>query len=373
MEIIITIIMFATVTLPVLAFAAFMPWFTRKTDSFGVSVPQELFGDPRLKKMRAGYRNVMLVFGLFLTACAAAIVLANDETAAIIGIGVMTPLLLGGMSWCYFHYHHKMKKLKAAEDWQEGETELQAADTAFRAKRLAVSPFWFSLHFAVIAATLAVSLIAYDRMPDKVPLQYDFSGNVTRYADKTPGVLLFAPLIQFVITALMLFVYWIIRKSKATIDASRPDESALKNRIFRYRWSAFTVFASLALLFIFSWMNLSFLFVMDTLMMVIPPLVITGGMVVGSLVLSVTTGQGGSRVRLAAGDKTRGSAVNRDEDRFWKLGVFYWNPDDPALFVEKRFGIGFTMNFGRKAGWLILAAFLLFIIGIAVVLPLLLL
>jgi len=43
-------------------------------------------------------------------------------------------------------------------------------------------------------------------------------------------------------------------------------------------------------------------------------------------------------------------------DRYWKLGVFYWNPDDEALLVEKRFGIGYTLNFGRPASWVILAA-----------------
>ena len=34
-------------------------------------------------------------------------------------------------------------------------------------------------------------------------------------------------------------------------------------------------------------------------------------------------------------------------DRFWRGRVFYVNPDDPALFVPKRFGIGYTINFAH--------------------------
>ncbi len=35
----------------------------------------------------------------------------------------------------------------------------------------------------------------------------------------------------------------------------------------------------------------------------------------------------------------------RDDDRYWLLGGFmYYNPDDPALFVINRWGIGITPN-----------------------------
>ncbi len=39
----------------------------------------------------------------------------------------------------------------------------------------------------------------------------------------------------------------------------------------------------------------------------------------------------------------------------WKLGIFYFNPADPALFVLQRFGIGYTFNFGNRWTWAALA------------------
>lgn len=43
--------------------------------------------------------------------------------------------------------------------------------------------------------------------------------------------------------------------------------------------------------------------------------------------------------------------MNKDDDpKHWKLGVFYYNPDNPSESVDKRRGIGSTINFGSKMG-----------------------
>jgi uncharacterized membrane protein len=42
-------------------------------------------------------------------------------------------------------------------------------------------------------------------------------------------------------------------------------------------------------------------------------------------------------------------------DRCWKLGLFYYNPEDPAIIVEKRFGMGQSLNFGNPWAWVFLA------------------
>ncbi|MCZ2077337.1 MAG: DUF1648 domain-containing protein [Bryobacteraceae bacterium] len=39
-------------------------------------------------------------------------------------------------------------------------------------------------------------------------------------------------------------------------------------------------------------------------------------------------------------------------------GQFYHNPQDPVLFVEKRIGLGWTLNFGNRLSWAVLALML---------------
>ena len=56
--------------------------------------------------------------------------------------------------------------------------------------------------------------------------------------------------------------------------------------------------------------------------------------------------------------------IFRDDERYWLGGLFYYNPDDPDLFVPRRFGIGQSLNFGHpRASW--------FLIGMLVVMLLL--
>ncbi|MGB9454757.1 MAG: DUF5808 domain-containing protein [Bryobacteraceae bacterium] len=53
-------------------------------------------------------------------------------------------------------------------------------------------------------------------------------------------------------------------------------------------------------------------------------------------------------------------------DERWTLGSIYYNPRDPALFVQKRIGFGYTFNFGHRLSWVILAGFLAGVGGLIV-------
>jgi uncharacterized membrane protein len=56
-------------------------------------------------------------------------------------------------------------------------------------------------------------------------------------------------------------------------------------------------------------------------------------------------------------------------DECWTLGGIYYNRNDPAIFVQKRIGIGYTVNLGNHLSWLILGAFSAGILGLIFLLP----
>jgi uncharacterized membrane protein len=43
----------------------------------------------------------------------------------------------------------------------------------------------------------------------------------------------------------------------------------------------------------------------------------------------------------------------RPPEEAWR-GVFYSNTGDPALLVPKRYGIGYTLNFGNPWSWVVM-------------------
>jgi len=58
--------------------------------------------------------------------------------------------------------------------------------------------------------------------------------------------------------------------------------------------------------------------------------------------------------------------MNNFKEENWKGGLFYFNKNDPAIFVEMRSGNGFTINLGRYTGWFLLV--LPFIFGLIILL-----
>jgi uncharacterized membrane protein len=108
---------------------------------------------------------------------------------------------------------------------------------------------------------------------------------------------------------------------------------------------------------------------------ILPPrlmaIFVVAGLLVGVAIAVVAfrSGQGGWRLRGQTPASTPGHqapAGDRTPDECWKWGLIYYNPADPALWVEKRFGIGWTMNFGHPRAWFILGGILLFAAAVPV-------
>ena len=67
-------------------------------------------------------------------------------------------------------------------------------------------------------------------------------------------------------------------------------------------------------------------------------------------------------------DEEVDNAVNGLADnRNWILGMFYVNRDDPSFLVERRFGLGYTINLGNPKAVVLFGLFLAAIIGLAIV------
>lgn len=73
-------------------------------------------------------------------------------------------------------------------------------------------------------------------------------------------------------------------------------------------------------------------------------------------------GQGGQRALApAARQEVHGDAT---PDSAWKLGgLLYFNPRDPAIWVEKRVGFGYTLNIGNSRSWFLIGMMLVPVIA----------
>jgi uncharacterized membrane protein len=362
-------ILLLVIMVPVYLSMMFIPYWTRRTESFGVSIPEDVYKSEELRGMRKKYVLLTAMLSIAVTIIflvSGSSFAADEQKASILFSGVVLGYVI--LSFLiYLVFHRKMKLLKQNNDWSAAKSQLVVIDTAFREQKLTYSNLWFVLSFIIVLVTVFITFQNYQSMPDQIPTKYNFDGEVTNWVDKSYRSVLVMPIMQVYLTLLFIFINTMIAKAKQQVSAENPEDSMYKNVVFRRRWSAYIIITGIAVVSLFAYIQLSSIYSIDTELMAVIPLILTIGLVTGSIVLSITTGQGGSRVKTTT-TGVNGAVLDRDDDRYWKLGMFYFNPNDPSLFLEKRFGVGWTINLARPIGWIIFTV----IIGLAAGIPLLL-
>jgi uncharacterized membrane protein len=326
-----------------------IPYYSRKNIAFGVSVPAEEYSRHPLKKMRRDF--VLLVAMISSLKIMLFLFTERSDFEIWISLGLMVQCVFYLILYAYFH--HRVKEMKRLHEWLVDKKPMTVIDTKFRDRKIRVSKYWFFVSFFIIIGTIVYAYSMYDRFPERIPMNVDVNFEVTNFVDKSIKAVLFIPMIQFFMTVTMGFVFHIIQKAKQNVDATNVEESLAFGRLFRYQWSLYTVASSILINLA---MAISFypfiLGLISARASVYIVLISSAIIVIWALYLSFRMGQGGSK--LMDESKKDDHVTNRDEDEFWKLGMFYYNPDDPSVFVEKRQGVGWTSNFARIESWLFL-------------------
>jgi uncharacterized membrane protein len=189
------------------------------------------------------------------------------------------------------------------------------------------------------------TVLQWNRMPHRLPVHWGLHG-VDRWVTTTPWTMFGLLAIQAIMCLLLIGIAWSVLHWSRRISTSGTGADG--ERRFRRR--------VVQLLLVTGY----FLPVPAWFAVFQPPTLVLdvwgfalGTVIVGFTVSLLRLGQGGSRNIVATADA---SAGDRTPDDCWKWGLIYVNPADPSILVEKRFGIGYTVNFGNPWSWLILAS-----------------
>lgn len=360
------------ITVPIIIIMLIMqmitPRLTRKDIYFGVRVPEEEVAKEELTSIYKEYIKNNLVISVIYILVFSVLVYSSEKFWVITQIlGICLYLIMSFL--IYYRSNKKVKEIKDKNGWYKTKKPVTVIDTKFtkdKRKDILVSPWWFIIPGIIIIVNIIIGINVYDRLPNLIPTHWNALGQVDGWTKKSYKAILQMPFVQFFMTLVLFFSYKIIGWSKQQINASNPEESRERNIIFRSRWSGYMVIMVILINLLFTYANLNILQVINTSgkgMMAVT-FSFTGIILALSIYMSLTTGQGGSRIKLKRETNTSSGLVDRDDDKYWKLGnSIYVNKDDPSLFVEKRFGIGWTMNYGRIESIIITIVLLVLIIA----------
>lgn len=329
----------------------YMPKLVRKDIFFGVRIPEDEINNDELKDIYKSYVKNLLLSNIVVIILVS-VLLVNIESETIAGISIFGILIVDYL--IYYMAHKKTKEVKKKLNLGKEKKQYVVVDTRFTASnrgKLLASPVWFILAIIIVGFNVYLTLKYYTDAPAQIPIRWDFSGNVTAYTEKSLISLMFMPLMQVIMVFVLFFVYKSSAWAKQQISVVNPEESKERSRIFRLRTSRFVVVVMMSIIIHMTIINLTILQIIEQSPII--TIITTAAIYIVILITTIyyvfTTGQGGSRIKFSD-YKDKNNVADRDDDKYWKMGVFYVNKNDPSIFVEKRFGIGFTINFGNPWG-----------------------
>jgi len=205
--------------------------------------------------------------------------------------------------------------------------------------------------FAILAAIAIYVAAHWNDIPERFPVHWAASGRANGWSVRTPmgvyGPLIFGAVVMAVVAA----------SSYAALHFGRPVRGSTGRSLagdFAREMGVFLLSLEFFLAVIFSFVGLLPLMGNHN-PGIVPILVATLAMLAALIFAMARLARHHAHVHAHAG----GLPADAMATDHWKLGVFYVNRDDTALFVPKRFGIGYTLNFGHVAAWVIMALTLL--------------
>ncbi|WP_432355657.1 DUF1648 domain-containing protein [Sporosarcina sp. A2] len=335
-----------------------IPFLLKRTIVFGVTIPEEYAIDSSLASFKRRYSASVFIIG---SISLIALLLWSTNTSAsenqlvLTGLAIQSGLLLVSMA-LYLYFHAKTTKLKQVNKWGHGLKQIRIADLQSHAKDSMLPNFMYVLPMFVTFGLLVYTASQYSLLPDKIPTHWGSSGQPDAFSQKTPFSSIALLLILLVIQVMMIGINAGTKLSGIKLNSNKKKSSQLQQLAFRKYSSWFLLLTTILLTILLGFLQLTTIHGVlqnDTLMMALPLgfLVLT---LAGSAVYAFKVGQGGSRIAVSIEEDETTGDTDDDMDAHWKLGVFYVNKQDPSIFVEKRFGVGWSINFGNPIGYLVL-------------------
>lgn len=225
----------------------------------------------------------------------------------------------------------------------------------------------------IFGACLGLSVMGYawlhySYLPDRVPSHFGPSGRPDAWKPKSLSTVMLLPLMTLSMGVGLSGFAWLTARAKRAIrlrdqgislEAQMRFRAAMTNFLSGVSMLTTTMLALMAVTSIQVGLGYRPGLPSGVMALAIVLLVYVLG---GVGYLAFRYGQGGARLERARADTplTDGLADNRK----WVLGMFYVDPEDPSILVERRFGIGYTINFGNWKAILLLAVFVGIILGI---------
>lgn len=344
----------------------FTPKLSRKDLIFGVFIPLDRTTDSTIIETSKKYTKELTIITLLTVVIF--LVLFNTIFKHPLFLVLMVFIMIFEHFLVFLRARNKVKIYKSENNLVGNKKQIVYVNTTMSKKlrkNAVLSSYWFLIPLFISLAGLILPLMKYDQLPSQIPTHFNLQGIADNFAEKSVGSVIANSGMTVVLVIILALSNLSIAYSKNKIDASSPHSSAKRLYKFKKINSIMVYILAIVLSTLITFFNLNALNIISVNIADFSPLFITIFVLIifAPLIILFKTGQGGSNLKDSSNEEIDNTVTNVDDDDLWKLGSIYYNPNDPSLFVEKRFGVGWTLNYGNKMAIVITVLFIIFILS----------
>ena len=354
------------INLPTLIILYLMIFFTQslsgKRQFYGVSLNSDYFNMKEFKSLDKKFKNLVTLGFLIFTL----IILISIYQFKAYEFASIFPIL----GFCIYEFivfiyiHNKVRTLKQNLSLEIGDLELKKTkiilDTDFINEKNRVIKKYSLYYLIPYLITILVSIYViskYNSIPDIIPTHWSASGIADAYSKKSIFSV-FGTILMSLGVGVIIYISSVQSlKSRAKLNTESIVESKNSHIYYlnKFAIAFFILNVSCQILFItilIATVNASNI---NTYIMWPTTIAI----ILASIYLTYLYYKSPSKSKNAV------YSIDDDDDN-WILGTFYNNPNDPSLFVQKRFGVGWTINIGSIKGKILFFSPLLIVVFVVI-------
>lgn len=344
------------VNIPTLLLLYVIIYFTQnlsgKRQFYGISLNSDYFTNRQFKTLDIRFK-LFVTIGFIISTVVALICIYVFKAYTFASIGPILGFSLYQFG-VYIYIHNKVKNLKKELSLNVHDIDIEKTkvifDTEFINEKNRIIKKFSLLFFIPVVVLILIGMYGisqYNSIPDTIPTHWGPSGAADAFTEKS-FIKVISQIFMNIGIAIVVSITCVgSLKSRIKLSVDNISDSKKSNLYYLNKFAiAFFV------------LNLSTQVMFMTILIAtinasnVNPIIIWGCtivIIIISLYLTYFYYKSPSKGKNAV------YSVD-DDDSLWILGTFYNNPNDASLFVQKRFGVGWTINIGTTNGKLLLAA-----------------
>ncbi|WP_102346279.1 DUF1648 domain-containing protein [Bacillus sp. Marseille-P3661] len=349
-----TLAIFLMIAIIVVGIQTAVPYLVKRSVIFGVTIPEQHLNNQKLTTYKKRYALMVSLLSALVLTCYLIWALINnptEEQTVLVGIFIQFGIILFSLS-LYFYFHGKTQQLKKDNKWVENLKQMKITDLSVRAQDEMLPWYVYFVPILISVGVVGYTILNYDLLPNQIPTHWGINGEADAFTKKTPLSAVQMPLTLLAIQIMFLALHVGKKKSGIKLSATSTNASRIRQLTLR-KYSSWLMFIiSILVTAMFSIFQLRTIHpdLFAGTMVAATPLFFLVVVLSATIAFSVKVGRS-DKLNI---DEAKENITDYDEDDNWIGGLIYFNKNDPSILVEKRFGIGWTLNFANSIGYLII-------------------